>query len=96
MTKLSSKIAAYDDEVLFQVGQRVIVDMPEVPKEARADTHGVIRQIRTKFPASPKLRRITYTVDLDGKGNYFKKSHRFLGGLTTPAVTADKLRLEDG
>jgi len=69
----------YDDEVMFQVGQFVDVDLPEIPVENRDCTWGVIIAIRTRFPLSPEFRSIYYTVKF--AGDYIIKEKRLLGGI---------------
>ena len=61
----------YNNEVKFQVGQMVEVDIPTIPIEDRDQTKGLIIAINTKFPLSKELREIIYTVRLIG--NYAKK-----------------------
>ena len=67
----------YTDIVKFQVGQRIKVDIKEIPIKDRDTTTGVIIGIRTRFPATPNFREILYEVLFDNKGNYIKKGHRF-------------------
>lgn len=72
---------AFDSEVKLQVGQRVEIDLPEVPVEERDVTTGIIVGISVRFPTTPKLRYISYEVRFDRKGNYIKKEYRLVGGL---------------
>ena len=69
----------FSKEVRFKVGQRVHIDLPEIPKEQRDITTGVIVKIDTHFPSTPKHRLIKCTVRLDG--NYVKKEFRVAGGI---------------
>lgn len=71
---------AYDTEVLFQVGERVHIELPEVPKDQRDTTTGVIVKIDTHFFATKEHRKIFYIVRLDGKGNYIKAKDQAMGG----------------
>ncbi len=70
---MKGKYEDYSKEVLFTVGQRVHVELPEVPKEQRDITTGIIIRINTHFHATPEHRSIWYTVRFDNKGNYVKK-----------------------
>lgn len=55
----------FSNEVKFQVGQRVSVDLKEIPKEERNCETGVIKTIYTKFLRTPKMRTIMYQVVFD-------------------------------
>lgn len=70
----------YSKEVKFQVGQRVELDLKEVPVEERETTTGIITKIDTHFPSTPKHRKIFYTIRFDGKGNYIKKEYQRVAG----------------
>ena len=83
----------YSKEVLFKVGQRVHVELPEVPIEQRDVTTGIISAINTRFPTTPKMRKIRITVRFDGKGNYVKKEFRVWGGIKFE-LTCDQNRIE--
>ncbi len=84
------KIEDFSNEVLFTVGQRVHIDLPDVTKEERDVTTGVIIKIDTHFPATPKHRKIRITIRLDG--NYIKKEFRRAGGIEHD-FTCDQKRL---
>jgi len=73
-----SDLKKYDNEVQFQVGQFVEIDLPEVPIEDRECTWGVVIGIMTRFPLSNNLRKIVYYVKLAGL--YIKKSKRRFKG----------------
>lgn len=79
MSWTASQLKRYDDEVVFQVGQFVEIDLPEIPIEDRECTWGVITGIITKYPLSPQLRKILYEIKLAGL--YIKKSKRIFKGL---------------
>ncbi|KKL69435.1 hypothetical protein LCGC14_2115010 [marine sediment metagenome] len=72
----------YSDEVLFKLGQRVHLDLPDIPKEQRDVTTGIIVKMDTHFPGSPEHRKIRVTIRIDRKGNYIKKEFRFAGGIS--------------
>ena len=80
----------YSKEVQFKVGQRVHIDLPEIPKEQRDVTTGVIVKIDTHFPSTPKHRLIKCTIRLDG--NYVKEEFRMAGGIEHN-FTCDQIRL---
>ena len=69
----------FSKEVRFKVGQRVDMDLPDIPKEKRDVTTGTIVKIDTHFPSTPEHRFIKCTVRLDG--NYVKKEFRMAGGI---------------
>lgn len=77
----------FSDEVLFQVGQRVHVDLSLVPPEERETTTGVITSISTTMFTVPKFRRIRYKIRFDGKGNYIKKEFRLTGAGIKSEIT---------
>jgi len=87
------KYLSFENEVKFQVGQRVEMDLPEIPIEERDVTTGIIIKIYTKFFASPELRRVFYLVRFDNRSNYVKKEFRYCGGFTELAVEAGDLKL---
>ena len=58
-------IADYSGEVLFGVGQRVRVTIPDVPAEELHCNLGTITGIRTAFARSPDHRYVTYQVIFD-------------------------------
>lgn len=77
MTKVVFDTSNYTDMIKFQVGQRVKIELPEVPIESRDVTTGVIIAIRTDHAHCPSLRVIRYEILFDNNGNYLKKEHRF-------------------
>lgn len=88
----------FTDEVKFQVGQRVHVEIEEIPIEERDVTTGIIIGIQTNFHAAPILRKIKYVVRFDGKGNYSKDSKitalaSLLGGRLGFEFTCEARRL---
>jgi len=83
----------YSKEIKFQVGQRVSVDIKEIPVKQRDVTTGTILKIETRFPSTPAMRRHTYFVRFDNKGNYVKKKDRLMGGITEMYFRADRLTL---
>ena len=58
-------IKSYTHEIKYQVGQRVRVDIPEIPPEQTNCKTGVVTGIKTRFPKSPELRQHSYTVRFD-------------------------------
>lgn len=87
-----NKYKDYSDEVLFSVGQRVHIELPDIPVEQRDVTTGVIVRISTMFPGTPKHRKIRIMVRIDCKGNYVKKGFRLVGGIEGD-FTCDQKRL---
>ena len=81
MTAVNKKYYDYSTECEFQVGERVHVELPQVPVEQRETTTGIIVKIDTMFPTTPEHRKIRYTIRFDGKGNYIKKEYRMAGGI---------------
>lgn len=86
------KYKDFSDEVLFKVGQRVHLELPEIPKEQRDVTTGILIKVNTMFPLTPKHRHIRCTIRFDGKGNYVKKEYRLMGGISF-TLTCDQDRL---
>lgn len=76
------KYKDFSDEVLFKVGQRVHIELPDIPKEQRDVTTGILIKVDTMFPLTPKHRRIKCTIRIDGRGNYVKKEYRLAGGIS--------------
>ena len=76
-----NKYESFENEVKFQVGKRVWLDITEIPQNERETDTGVITDIKTRFPLTAKYRRITYTVKLDNKGYYTKKEFRTFGAI---------------
>jgi hypothetical protein len=73
------------------VGQRVRVDIPEIPpKETNCKT-GVITGIKTRFPRTPECRWHFYTVRFDE--GVIKKGCEFLGQIHELSVSAEQLEL---
>ncbi len=70
----------------FQVGDRVEVDLKEVPENERNCIVGTITKIWLKFARTPKFRRKMITVHFDE--NYIKKGDQLCGGI-------DDISLED-
>ena len=66
----------FKDEVLFHVGERVKVRIaPDIiPAHEIGCATGVVRNIYTKFMLTPKMRKFTYEVWLDGP------YHAYVGG----------------
>lgn len=64
--------ADFSLEVLFSVGERVQVELEEIPEEERNCTTGVIVACTTRFALTPSKRRIVYEVRFDGDKNYAK------------------------
>jgi len=77
---MSKENEDFSDEVLFKVGQRVHIDLPDIPIEQRDVTTGVIIKMDTHFPTTPKHRKIRVTVRID-RGNYIKEEFRVSGGI---------------
>lgn len=90
-----SKYLDYSDEAAFRVGQRVHIEIKEIPVDERETTTGVIVGVDTKFFATPSLRKILYTVRIDEKGYYVKKEFRtFFGAIRFEyTTTGDHLEL---
>ena len=82
----------FSKEVRFKVGQRVHIDLPDIPKEQRDVTTGVIVKIDTHSPFTPKHRLIRCTVRIDDRGNYVKEEFRMAGGIEHN-FTCDQIRL---
>lgn len=80
----------FSNEVLFRVGQRVHIELPDIPKEQRDITTGLIIKINTYFPTTPKHRSIKVTIKMDG--NYVKEKFRMAGGIEYN-FTCDQKRL---
>ena len=89
------KHQAFNDEVKFQVGERVRVDFPEVPIDERDSTSGIIVGISTRFPTTSTHRTIGYQIWFDGSGQYIKRENMCAGGIgNNIVVSADKLTKE--
>ena len=58
-------IESYAHEIKYQVGQRVRVDIPEIPPEQTNCKTGAVTAIKTRFPKSPDCRIHFYTVRFD-------------------------------
>lgn len=77
----------YSEEVKFQVGQRVDVDLPYVKIEDRDVTTGIIILIGTRFFATKEHRRIYHTIRLDNKNFYIKHEKLITGIDVGPEIT---------
>lgn len=66
-TKIEKKLNLLDVQPKFELGERVHLELKDVPVEQRDNTFGYIININLKYPRSDKLRRIVYTVRLEGK-----------------------------
>lgn len=60
-----SAIEAFKHAPSFRVGQRVRVDIPEIPKNERQCDTGIISGIRTRFVRTPEARQVWYVVTFD-------------------------------
>lgn len=49
----------------FQVGQRVRVDLVDIPKKDRQCEVGVVMAVTTRFARTPELRQVRYHVRFD-------------------------------
>ncbi len=77
MPRYANEMDEFVDECLFRVGQRVRVSIaPDViPADEVGCNTGIVQNIKTRFLLTPKMRRFSYTVWLDGKyHNYFDGS----------------------
>jgi len=83
------KIEDYSNKVKLQVGQRVELDLPEVPVEDRDVTTGVIERISTMFTLTSSHRKIIYTMRFDGNGNYIKEDRRITKQGIQQRITLD-------
>ena len=61
----------FSDKVKVQVGNRVHVDIKDVPKKWRIMETGIITGINTEFVHTPEMRRFQITVRLDGDQRYW-------------------------
>lgn len=59
-------------EAPFRIGQRVQVELAEIPPKERNCSIGTIIGITTRFPATPQIRKVKYLVRFDD--NYIKKN----------------------
>ncbi len=82
---------SYAHEIKFQVGQRVRVDIPEIPPEETNCKTGLITGIKTRFPRSPDLRQHYYMVRFDT--GVIKKGCEYIGQIYELSVPADHLEL---
>jgi len=71
----------FSNELKVQVGNRVHVELSDVPEKDRDVTTGVIVAIRTFWVHTPKMRRFQIDVRFDGDGNYVKKSSQMAEGI---------------
>lgn len=81
-------IPDFQKEVKFNLGQRVEVDLEEIPVEHRDTTTGTIVGMRADFPSTKELRKIRYKVRFDNKGNYVKKDCQFYGGISFEVIVS--------
>lgn len=81
-------VKEFSNEVKFQVGERVSVDLPDVPVEQRDTTSGIITNISTRFHHTPHMRKIAYTIHFDNKGSYIKKRFALFSRINTITVEA--------
>ena len=89
------KYKSFSNEVKFQVGKRVWLDIPEIPQNERETDTGIISDIITHFPLTSKVRRIVYTVKLDNKGYYKKEEFRMNFGTIQSQFSCGSEYLKD-
>lgn len=82
---------AYDSEVHFSVGQRVLVSIPEIPDEETNCKEGLITSIHTRFARTPELRQVTYKVRFDRA--VIKDEFVYIQQIMELNVHADRLTL---
>ena len=82
---------SYNHEIKYQVGQRVRVDIPEIPPEETNCKEGVITAIKTRFPKSPEHRQHFYTVRFDA--SVIKEGFVFIQQIHELSVSAGQLEL---
>ena len=68
---MKPNIEDFSNELDFQVGNRVHVELRDVPKKWRNMETGVIVNIDTHFAHTPEMRRFAITVRLDGDQKYW-------------------------
>ena len=85
------EIKDFSNEVKFQVGQRVYVDLKEIPKKERNCETGVVKTIYTKFLRTSKLRTIMYQVAFDEP--YIKGDKVCFGQIHEIRTYADHIKL---
>ena len=72
-------VKEFNNEVKFLVGERVHIELKEIPIKERNITTGIIVGIDTRFMHTPELRSITYAIRMDGE--YVKKQYQLFGGI---------------
>jgi hypothetical protein len=85
------KYEDFSNEIKFQVGQRVHVELKEIPEKERNVTVGTITKIDVMFPRTPKMRKIFYTIRFDE--NYIKKEHVLISNIDHIRCTAGNLKI---
>ncbi len=65
---------SFPEEVEFQVGQRVHVELRGVSRKGRATAQGLITQVVARNAPSPEVRKVYYTVMFDD--DWVKKEYR--------------------
>lgn len=66
----------FSNIVKFKVGQRVKINLPNVPEEQKDVTTGTIVGCEVSCPTIEEHRKIFYNVQLDNEGSYIKKEYK--------------------
>lgn len=61
--RVMARVPPYDPPK-FRVGQRIVVDWG-FEKSPVPNSHGTITGVKTRFAATPKMRKFQYTIELD-------------------------------
>lgn len=90
--KHARRIEDFSDECPFRVGQRVHLELKNIPKADRHCEVGVIKTIMTRFLYTPEMRSVKFQVVLDAP--YVKKECVIYEAITDCWVFAKEITLE--